>query len=133
MNPVVHFEMPYEDKNRMADFYSKAFGWKSQILGPEMGEYIVAQTTEMDGNNMVTKPGTINGGFFKRSKPDQGVSVVISVEDIHAAMISIEESGGKVIGGQNPGEPDDIPGIGLYISFRDTEGNLVGVLQPKGM
>jgi predicted enzyme related to lactoylglutathione lyase len=33
MNPVVHFEMPAEDRKRMADFYTKAFGWKTQQLG----------------------------------------------------------------------------------------------------
>jgi uncharacterized protein len=31
MNPVVHFEMPAEEKSRMADFYTKAFGWKTQM------------------------------------------------------------------------------------------------------
>ncbi len=25
MNPVVHFEMPYEDRQRMADFYNQGF------------------------------------------------------------------------------------------------------------
>lgn len=29
------------------------------------------------------------------------------------------------------GKQMDIPGIGLYISFRDTEGNIVGILQPS--
>lgn len=28
MNPVVHFEMPAEDKKRMSKFYTKAFGWQ---------------------------------------------------------------------------------------------------------
>ena len=41
MNPVVHFEMPYENKDRMADFYAKTFGWKLQVLGPEMGDYVM--------------------------------------------------------------------------------------------
>jgi predicted enzyme related to lactoylglutathione lyase len=27
MNPVVHFEMPANDRKRMADFYTKVFGW----------------------------------------------------------------------------------------------------------
>lgn len=133
MNPVVHFEMPYEDKNRMADFYSKTFGWKPQMLGPEMGEYVVVQTTETDSNNMVQKPGNINGGFFKRTKPEQVPSVVIAVEDIQASMEKVGEAGGSVLGGQKPGVPDDIPGIGLYVSIIDTEGNRVGILQPKGM
>jgi uncharacterized protein len=45
----------------------------------------------------------------------------------------VKAAGGTVLGGQKPGEPDDIPGIGLYASFIDTEGNRVGILQPRGM
>jgi predicted enzyme related to lactoylglutathione lyase len=33
MNPVVHFEVPAEDKDRMVDFYTKVFGWNFQRLG----------------------------------------------------------------------------------------------------
>ena len=33
-------------------------------------------------------------------------------------------------GPKEPGEPMDIPGIGLYVSFFDTEGNRVGMIQP---
>ena len=33
MNPVVHFEMPAEDRKRMAEFYTKVFGWKTEQLG----------------------------------------------------------------------------------------------------
>ncbi len=133
MNPVVHFEMPYEDKQRMADFYTKTFGWQAQMLGPEMGEYVVVHTAETDEKNMLKEPGRINGGMFKRTKPDQGVSVVIAVDDIEAAMKKVADAGGKVLGGLVPGVPDDIPGIGLYASIIDTEGNQVGILQPKGM
>jgi uncharacterized protein len=32
MNPVVHFEMPYDDRQRMAQFYASAFGWQTQLL-----------------------------------------------------------------------------------------------------
>ena len=131
MNPVVHFEMPYEDGKRMADFYTKAFGWKANMLGEDMGSYVVAHTTETDENQMVKRPGAINGGFFKRTKPDQYPSVVIAVDDIHAAMKKVEEAGGKALGGLTPGQPDDIPGIGLYASIIDTEGNRVGMLQPS--
>jgi len=48
-------------------------------------------------------------------------------------MRKVTEAGGKVLGGQKPGEPDHIPGVGLYASFIDTEGNRVGMLQPLGM
>ena len=134
MNSVVHFEMPYEDKQRMVDFYAKIAGWKANMLGPEMGEYVVVETAETDPTTrMIKEPGRINGGFFKRTKPEQYPSVVIAVDDIHAAMKAVEEAGGKVLGGQKAGEPDDIPGIGLYASIIDTEGNRVGMLQPKNM
>ncbi len=134
MNPVVHFEMPYEDGKRMSDFYTKSFGWQTQMFGPEMGHYVVATTSETDEETKLPKnPGRINGGFFKKVTEKSYPSIVIGVEDIREAMKKVEEAGGKVLGGQTPGEPDDIPGVGLYASFIDTEGNRVGMLQPKGM
>jgi uncharacterized protein len=135
MNPVVHFEMPAEDVSRMRKFYEGVFGWKTNQMGPEMGEYVVVETTETE-NRMVKTPGAINGGFYKKtaSMSNFAPSVVISVDDINEAMKKVTEAGGKVIGGgHKAGEPDDIPGVGLYISILDTEGNRVGVLQPKGM
>jgi predicted enzyme related to lactoylglutathione lyase len=131
MNPVVHFEMPAEDRSRMVAFYTKAFGWQAQQLGPEMGNYVVVQTSETGDDGFPKKPGMINGGFFQKSEDNRHPSVVISVDDIRKAMKAVTDAGGKVLGGQKPGEPDDIPGIGLYASFVDTEGNRVGMLQPS--
>ena len=37
MDPVVHFELPADDRERIAAFYTAAFGWDVQMLGPEMG------------------------------------------------------------------------------------------------
>jgi predicted enzyme related to lactoylglutathione lyase len=132
MDPVVHFEMPYEDGDRLNEFYSKAFGWQIKKMGEELGNYVVATTTETDESGMVQKPGTINGGFFEKTQDVQyPPSIVIAVVDIKAAAQKVEEAGGKVLGGAyKPGEPDDIPGIGLYSSFIDSEGNRVGMLQP---
>ncbi len=129
MDPVVHFEMPAEDKKRMVDFYTNVFGWKTQMLGPEMGDYVLATTTEPDETGRPKNPGAINGGFFSRpeDKPAQFPSVVIAVEDIKEHMKSVEEAGGKVLG-----EPSEIPGVGLYVAFIDTEGNRVSMLQPSG-
>ena len=128
MNPVVHFEMPAEDRNRVADFYTNVFGWKTQMLGPEMGNYVLATTTESDKRGRPKNPGAINGGFFPKSddRPAQYPSVVIAVEDIKEHMKEVEKAGGKVLG-----EPMDIPGVGSYVSFIDTEGNRVSMLQPS--
>ena len=126
MNPVVHFEMPYDNRERLAKFYESAFGWQMQMLGDDMGNYVLATTTETDQNGP-KKPGAINGGFFP-NKPDwpaQHPSVVIAVDDIKQAIRKVAGAGGKVLG-----EPMEIPGIGQYVSFTDTEGNRVSMLQP---
>ena len=130
MNPVVHFEMPYQNRDRAASFYEKAFGWKMQKLGPEMGNYVTAQTGETGEDGFPAKPGMINGGLFPKdeSLPQPVPNVVIAVEDIDAHVQIIADAGGKVLG-----EPVDIPGIGRYVSFLDTEGNRVCVLQPSRM
>ena len=126
MDPVVHFEMPFDDRARMARFYEHAFGWQMQTLGADMGDYVVATTTETE-DGRPKNPGAINGGFFAR-KPDwpaQHPSVVIAVDDIGAAMKQVTQAGGEVLGEAMP-----IPGVGQYVSFMDTEGNRVSMLQP---
>ena len=130
-NPVVHFEMPVEDQKRVSEFYSKVFGWKMEQMGSEFAEYVVATTTESDEKTgRPTTPGAINGGFFKKdkNKPGQIPSVVISVNDIKEHMKKVKEAGGEVLG-----EPVEIPTIGWYVSFHDTEGNRVSLLQPAQM
>ena len=125
MNPVVHFEMPYEDRARVSSFYAKAFGWQTQAMGEEMGNYVLATTTPVKDGRPI-EAGAINGGFFEK-KPDwpaQYPSVVIAVDNIAASMAQVAQAGGKVLG-----EAMDIPGVGTYVSFMDTEGNRVSMLQ----
>ena len=126
MNPVVHFELPAENRQRMADFYSKTFGWQTQMLGKDMGNYVIATTTESDEKGP-KRPGAINGGFFTKTDDmsAQYPSVVVAVDDINESMKKVMKAGGKVLG-----EPMEIPGIGQYVSFFDTEGNRVSMLQP---
>ena len=126
MNPVVHFEMPYGNRSRMAKFYESVFGWHTKALGDDMGNYVLAETTESSEGGP-SKPGTINGGFFPK-KPDwpaQYPSIVIAVDDVHRSMNKVKDEGGEVLG-----EPMDIPGVGSYVSFIDPEGNRVSMLQP---
>jgi len=76
---------------------------------------------------MVKTPGTVNGGFFKYDdKPGMDTPhVVLSVEDIHESMELVKKNGGTI-----EGDTMDIPGIGVYASVIDTEGNRIGILQP---
>ena len=131
MDPVVHFELPYDDRDRISKFYSSVFGWELRMLGEEMGNYVVVTTA---------KPGTraghdaaygaIGGGLFQRKSdwPAQYPSIVVAVQDIRAAMKKVQEAGGEVLG-----EPMMIPGIGDYVGFLDTEKNRTSMLQPLPM
>jgi predicted enzyme related to lactoylglutathione lyase len=118
--------MPYDNRERMAKFYESAFGWQTQMLGDDMGNYVLATTTETDENGP-KRSGAINGGFFPK-KPDwpaQYPSIVIAVDDIKSSVKEVTDAGGEVLG-----EPMEIPGVGQYVSFNDTEGNRVSMLQP---
>ena len=129
--PVVHFEMPYRDRERAARFYAAAFGWTHQMLGPEMGDYMLVNTVE-NGPRPGVPPeapvAAIHGGFypFKADWPMQHPSVVVAVENVHAAMARIVAAGGQVLG-----EPMTIPCVGEYVAFVDTEGNHNSILQPS--
>ena len=126
MNPVVHFEMPYENRERMVKFYQSAFSWQTQMLGEEMSNYVLATTTESNENGP-KELGRINGGFSNKRLPDTNAypSFVIAVDDIKESIMKITNSGGKILG-----EPMDIPGVGVSALFVDTEGNRLSVLQP---
>ena len=126
-NPVVHFEMQYDNEERMTDFYTKAFGWKMTALGSGMENYVLAATSKNDEKGFPIRVGTINGGFYPK-KPDipvQHPSVVIAVDDIYIATKEVEKAGGKVLG-----KPRRIEGFGIYVSFTDSEGNKVSMMQP---
>src|SRR2546426_10449165 len=121
MNPIVHFEMPYDNRQRMAKFYESAFGWQTRMLGEDMGNYVLAITTESDDNGP-KKPGAINGGFFLK-KPDwpaQHPSIVIAVDDIKTSAKKIRDAGGTVLG-----EPMDIPRSEEHTSELQSPCNLV--------
>jgi uncharacterized protein len=125
MNPVVHFEMPYDNLERMAGFYMSAFGWQTKMLGEDMGKYMVATTTETSESGPV-RPGAINGGFYPRNEgASQCPSFVIAVDDIEESLKKVVNAGGKPLG-----ELTDIPGVGQYVSFIDTEGNRLSMLKP---
>jgi len=130
MNPVVHFEMPYEDRKRMAEFYTTVFGWEAKMLGPEMGDYVTVTTIDTAENGIPKIAGAINGGLYKKDakKGATHPSVVIAVKDVEEAIEKIKAAGGTIVA-----EPMEIPGVGRYAGFTDTEGNAVSILKPVSM
>ena len=58
MNPVVHFEMPFDDKARLTRFYEQAFGWQMQPhRRGDMGDYVLATTTPSGSDGRPTGVG----------------------------------------------------------------------------
>src|SRR5439155_750326 len=104
--------------------FAIAVGSRAEV--DQLVKTAVATTTDTDESGPRTS-GRINGGFFQR-KPDwpaQHPSIVIAVDDIDRSMRKVRDAGGHVLG-----EPVEMPGVGQYVSFTDTEGNRVSMLQP---
>lgn len=127
MDSIVHFEIPAKDVKRASAFYSKAFGWSfNQFPG---FDYWSIGTTMSDKNGMPTNPGAINGGMGKKGETaPKDVTVTIGVADIDAAIASVKKLGGKQVGKKQP-----VGDMGFSAYFEDTEGNIVGLWQAKGM
>jgi uncharacterized protein len=127
MDPVVHFEIPAKDVKRASAFYSKAFGWNlKQFPG---FEYWSVATTDSDQNGMPKAPGSINGGMGKKGEmAPKSVTITVSVADIDTALKAIKKLGGSQVGKKMP-----VGDMGWSAYFEDSEGNLIGLWQNKGM
>lgn len=123
MNSVVHFEVPFDNKERANKFYQDVFGWQ-MIDIPEMN-YTIARTGETDEQNMLVNKGMINGGMTSRVK-DEGPVIVIDVPSIDEHITKIEAAGGSVVAPKM-----DIGDMGYYARVTDSEGNVIGIWENK--
>jgi len=118
---VVHFEVPAGDMQRAQKFYTEAFGWDMTPI-PAMGYTMI--TTTPSGDRGPLAPGAINGGLLNRKAPFDGPVITIEVDDIEAALATVERLGGEaVVRRQAVGD------MGFTGYFRDSEGNLIGLWQ----
>ncbi len=124
MPGVVHFEIPFDNKERAMKFYSEVFDWKLTDMS-EMG-YVMVQSVPVDEKQMPKEPGAINGGMFQRPKEAPHPMIYIDVESIDAVIEQIEAAGGKVVTANTP-----IPGMGAYARVTDSEGNVIGLFQSQ--
>ena len=120
MDGVVHFEIPFEDKERAMQFYKDSFDWGIQDM-PEMS-YTMVRTVEVDEKHMPIESGKINGGMFKRAKDLKNTLLTINVVSIDESLEKIKSSGGEVVR-----EKRSVGDMGFVAYFKDTEGNVVGL------
>jgi len=119
---VVHFEIPADDPERAQGFYREAFGWNLMEM-PEMN-YTMASTGPVDDQSMPSEPGFINGGMFERTEALRGPMLTIDVDDLDAALKTVESLGGKQVGEKLP-----VGDMGFAAYFEDPEGNILGLWQ----
>lgn len=122
MDKVVHFEIPFDNKQRAMKFYTDTFGWQLTEY-PEMN-YVMAVSVEVDDKHMPKESGAINGGLFQRPKDAPHPTLYVGVTSVDAAIKKVEAAGGKVVTPKTP-----IPGMGAYARVADTEGNVIGLYQ----
>jgi hypothetical protein len=121
MGKVVHFEIPADDEARARGFYGSIFGWQLQEM-PEM-QYTLLMTTPVDQQTQLpTEPGAINGGLMKRSDDTPAPVITVEVESIDDTLGRIEAAGGSTVRART-----EIPPLGAFAYFKDTEGNVVGL------
>lgn len=119
MDKVVHFEIPAEDIARAKKFYS-IFGWNIQDI-PGI-DYVALWTGPVDEKRMPKEPGSINGGMMKRNGQVKAPVVTINVKSVEEALERVTRAGGKIVQGKS-----EVPNMGYYAYFTDTEGNVMGL------
>lgn len=121
MDKIVHFEIPADDISRAKDFYSLTFGWQLDDM-PEGIDYTIVRTVDVDEQQMPKEPGAINGGMMKRTSDTPSPVITINVDAIDDALKKVESGGGSTVRPRT-----EIPGMGAFAYFRDTEGNVMGL------
>jgi predicted enzyme related to lactoylglutathione lyase len=124
MTKVVHFEIPFDNKERAMKFYADTFGWRLTDM-PQMN-YVVAQSVDVDEQQMPKERGAINGGLFQRPREAPSPTIYLDVKSVEEAIKKVQAAGGKVVTPHTP-----IPGMGAYARIADTEGNIIGLFQSQ--
>ena len=116
MNRPTHFEIPANDPDAVAKFYTNLFGWKITSWGdPSMGYWLIDTGKEGPG---------INGGLLRRQHPEQPCVNTIEVANLDASIAKALELGGQVAVPKMP-----IPTVGWLTYFKDVDGNIFGMMQ----
>lgn len=113
---ATHFEIPVDDPERAARFYTEVFGWQINPF-PGAPAYYGLATTGED-----SQPG-INGALYQRGQQRE-TTVSMSVDSVDDVSRKLVDAGGEVVQGKQP-----IPSMGWFAMCKDTEGNVIGLFE----
>lgn len=117
MERVVHFEIPADDPERAVKFYEQVFDWKINKWEGTEPYWLI--TTGDD-----SEPG-INGAIMQKGSPELVVRNTISVASLDETVEKIKAAGGSIVAPKMA-----VPGVGWAAYFKDTDGNVFGLMQP---
>ena len=121
MPRVIHFEIHTDEPARAVKFYEALFGWQFTSWGGPMEYWLI--TTGPD-----SQPG-INGGLIKRPCPVTGDGVIAYVCTVDVAELDPMVEKALALGGVLALPKMPIPGVGWLAYVKDTEGNVLGMMQ----
>jgi uncharacterized protein len=115
MNHIpVHFEIPADAPEQLAEFYTKLFGWKiEKYPGSEMDYWMVETAPQGEG---------VNGGMMARQSPGQQITVYFHVESIEEYAAKVQSLGGTVIVPKQT-----VPGMGWFAVCQDPQGSVFAI------
>jgi predicted enzyme related to lactoylglutathione lyase len=120
---VIHFEIHAEDPRRAIKFYETVFGWTFHRW-PGAAEYWLVTTGPKD------QPGIDGGLILRRGEaPAEGQPInafvcTLDVTGVDPIVESVVSAGGAVAVPKLA-----VPGVGWLAYVKDTEGNILGVMQ----
>lgn len=116
---LIHFQIPADDVDKLADFYRKLFEWKIEPMGPPEMQYWAIETVPGDKN-------AVSGGMMKRQNPGQSITDYILVADVAASLAKAQELGAQVLVGKT-----EIPDMGWFGVIMDPQHNVIGVFEGR--
>jgi uncharacterized protein len=118
-----HFEIHAEQPERAIAFYQKMFGWTFSPFGPPGTYWLITTGPESVAG--------INGGLVPRrgSAPEQGQAVNAYICSLNVPAVDESVEAAVAQGGGVALPKMAIPGVGWLAYVKDTEGNIVGLMQ----
>ena len=110
---ICYLEIPANEAEDAAAFYSRVFGWQVRPRG--------------DGNLAFDDSGSVSGTWVRAADraPDERTRVYIMVDNIAESLNQIRTAGGKVLTPRtNIG-----PNMGAFAAFADPVGNEFGLYE----
>lgn len=119
--PVVHFEIPADNPERLGRFYTDLFGWRVEKWPGPVDYWLLFTRGQGQG------PAAIDGGMYRRELPDQRP---VNYVHVHSAEDFSEKA--KLLGGRVILPRTQVPGVGYVAILADPEGNPIGLYETRG-